>query len=188
MPNDIAPDPVNIVVITGPAGIGKSTLTWEVGRQLAAAGIAHAIVETDELDRVYPRPSRADLERLRPGTLDMSTLNLAAIWATYRALGHRCLIMSGVMLHLDFDRRWILAAIPDARITVVRLQANGNTLTERLIQREIGSGLDDQLERTLAQAERMAGEADNGAIRLETDGRSPEELARLLLAELGWVR
>ncbi|WP_187829611.1 AAA family ATPase [Labrys sp. KNU-23] len=188
MPNDSSTDPVDIVLITGPAGIGKSTLSWEVGARLTAAGLAHAIVETDELDRVYPRPSRADLERLRPGTLDISTLNLAAIWATYRALGHRRLIMSGVMVHLDFDRRWILAAIPDARITVVRLQASGTTLTERLIQREIGSGLDAQLERTLTQAQRMAGEAENGAIRLETDGRSPQELARLLLAELGWVR
>lgn len=187
MPDDILADPVDIVLITGPAGIGKSTLTWEVGAQLAAAGIAHAIVETDELDRVYPLPSRTELDGLRPGTLDVSTLNLAAIWATYRALGHRRLIMSGVMVHLDSDRRWILAAIPEARITVVRLEAGESTLLERLRQREIGAGLEAQFQRTLVQAQRMAGEGENGAIRLTTDGRSPQLLARLLLDELGWV-
>lgn len=187
MANDLISDPVDLVLITGPAGVGKSTLTWEVGSQLAAAGVPHAIVESDELDRVYPRPDRSDLERLRPGTIDVSTLNLAAIWATYRALGHRRLIMSGVMLHLRFDLHWILAAIPEARITVVRLQASETALAERLAQRETDAGLDEQLQRSLTQARRMADEAPNDSIRLETDGRSPEEIARTLLSALGWT-
>ena len=39
---------VEIVLITGPAGVGKSTLCWEIGAELAAAGNAHAINEADE--------------------------------------------------------------------------------------------------------------------------------------------
>jgi predicted kinase len=140
-------DAVHILLITGPAGIGKSTLCWEIGAKLEAAGIAHAIIETDELDRVYPKPGPDELERLQPGTTDISSINLAALWSTYRALGHSRLIMSGVMMHLDFDRRWILAAVPDAEITVIRLQASEHTLTERLAKREIGSGAEEQLQR-----------------------------------------
>ncbi len=178
---------VQILLITGPAGVGKSTLCWEMGARLAAAQVAHAAVETDELDRVFPRPGLQDLERISPGTSDISSLNLAAVWSTYRALGHSRLIMSGVMLHLEFDRRWIVAAVPDATITVVRLQATEITLLERLAQREIGSGRDEQVQRTLRQARRMAGERTDGLILVPTDGRGPQELAEAILLEVGWL-
>ena len=48
---------MQLLLITGPAGVGKSTLSWEMSAQLAAAQVAHAVIETDELDRVFPRPT-----------------------------------------------------------------------------------------------------------------------------------
>jgi len=178
---------MELVLITGPGGVGKSTLCWEMSARLAAAEVAHAVIETDELDRVHPRPSVDDLARLRPGTTDVSSLNLAALWSTYRSLGHARLIMSGVMLHLDFDRRWILAAIPDARITVVRLIAAAEELLARLARRESGSGAAVQAERSLRQARRMAGETAEGTILLPTDGKGPQELAGIVLEKIGWL-
>ena len=178
---------IEILLITGPAGVGKSTLCWEIGAQLGAAGTAHAIIETDELDRIYPKPEAADLARLKTGTVDVSSINLAALWSTYRALGHSRLIMPGVMLHLDFDRRWILQAIPDAEITVVRLLAGEATLLTRLAQREIGSGAQDQAQRTLKQARRMADQKSDGIICVQTDGETPQELARIVLRAVGWL-
>lgn len=181
-------DSVEILLITGPAGIGKSTLCWEIGAQLVEAEEPHAVIETDELDRIYPRPSADDLERLRPGTRDVSSINLSALWSTYRALGHSRLVMSGVMLHLDFDRQWILSAIPEARITVIRLLATEETLASRLAQREIGSGAEAQLQRTLKQAKRMAQEKADDVIAVSTDARTPQDLARLVLHRAGWLR
>jgi hypothetical protein len=181
-------DAVHILLITGPAGIGKSTVCWEIGAKLAEAQFAHAIIETDELDRVYPRPSAEALQGLRPGTADISTINLAAIWSTYRALGHSRLIMSGVMMHLGLDRRWILAAIPRAEITVVRLQASEHTLTERLARREAGSGAEAQWQRTLRQARRMADEDGKGLLCVPTDGKGPTELAETILRQIGWPK
>ncbi|MBY3065367.1 AAA family ATPase [Rhizobium laguerreae] len=178
---------MQIVLVTGPAGVGKSTLCWEMSAQLAAEGVAHAVIETDELDRVFPRPSPEDLERHRPGTLDVSSINLAAIWSTYRALGHSRLIMSGVMMHLAFDRRWIMAAIPDAEITVVRLAATEPTILARLAQREGGSGAKEQAERSLRQARRMASEDATGMIVVHTDGKAPETLSKAVLREVGWL-
>jgi Mrp family chromosome partitioning ATPase len=64
-----------IVLITGPAGVGKSTLNWEVSAQLAAAGLRHAAIETDELDRIFPIPRASELEALRPGMTDVSEIN-----------------------------------------------------------------------------------------------------------------
>ncbi len=178
---------MELLLITGPAGVGKSTLSWEMSAQLAAAQVAHAVVESDELDRAFPRPERADLERIQPGAIDVSSINLAAIWATYRALGHTRLIMSGVMMHLDFDKRWILAAIPDAQITTVRLMAEEPALLARLARRETGAGADEQAQRSLQQSRRMASEDNDGLVVVATDGKSPAELARDVLRRTGWL-
>lgn len=178
---------MELLLITGPAGVGKSTLSWELSAQLAQAKVAHAVVESDELDRVFPKPGREELDRIVPGTADVSSLSLAAIWSVYRTLGHSRLIMSGVMMHHRYDRRWILAAIPDAEITVVRLRASETALLERLAQREIGAGAEAQAERSLHQARRMVAEDTDGLIVVPTDGRRPPELAEDVLTTIGWL-
>lgn len=155
---------------------------------LAEAGVAHAAIETDELDRVFPKPGADELAPLAPGARDVSQLNLAALWRTYRALGHTRLVMSGVMLHVDFDKRWILAAIPEASITVVRLRADEPSLLGRLDRREAGAGRDAQIERSLRQARRMASEPAGSFLVLDTAGCAPPELARTLLDRIGWVK
>ncbi|MGF6171916.1 AAA family ATPase [Ensifer sp. 4252] len=176
---------MELLLITGAAGVGKSTLSWELSAQLAEAKIAHAVIESDELDRVFPKPSSGELDQIQPGTTDVSSINLATIWSTYQKLGHSRLIMSGVMTHLRFDRRWILAAIPDAQITVVRLIASEPALLARLAQREIGAGAEGQMERSLRQARRIAGEDAEGLVVVPTDGKSPQELAEAVL--IGWL-
>ncbi len=177
-----------ILLITGPAGVGKSTLCWEMSARLAVAGLAHAAIETDELDRVFPLPTSDELESLRPGTTDISAIHLATMWATYRALGHTRLIMSGVMLHPEEDRRWIADAIPDADITVVRLRSSDATLLSRLNRREVGSGRDDQIRRSLQQAEQMAGQRADGLLVVSTDDATPMDLADQVLRAVGWLR
>lgn len=178
---------MQLLLITGPAGVGKSTLCGEMSAKLAAKQVAHAVIETDELDRVYPRPNSEELAKIQHGTTDVSSINLAAIWSTYRTLGHSRLIMSGVMMHLEFDKRWILAAIPDARITVVRMFATEPTILARLAQREIGSGVNEQAQRSLLQAKRMATQGTEGVIVLRTDGKRPTELAEIILKQAGWL-
>ncbi len=185
---DAIAKPVEILLVTGPAGVGKSTLCWEMGAMLAEAGVAHVAIESDELDRVFPKPGAEELALLAPGARDVSQLNLAALWRTYHALGHTRLIMSGVMLHVAFDKGWILAAIPEARITVVRLRARDESLRERLARRETGAGRDAQIERSLRQAKRIAGEDAAAFLVVDTDGRSPKELARDALDKEGWLK
>ena len=178
---------IDILLITGPAGIGKSTLCWEIGARLARSGVAYAIIETDELDRVFPRPTQEQLQAVRPGTSDVSALNLAAMWQTYRALGHTRLVMSGVMMHLEFDRRWIRAAIPEANITVVRLVGSEVSLLQRVDRREIGSGRDEQAQRSLRQLNRISAEPTGTSIVVQTDDKTPADLAEIVLKAARWL-
>ncbi|MEV7013007.1 hypothetical protein [Streptosporangium sp. NPDC051022] len=133
--------PYEVLVICGPAGVGKSSTAYEVAHRLTRAGVSHALLDADELDRVHPAPPGADLARR----------NLSAMWSNYAALGHTRLILTGVFVDIGRETAWIGEAVPGAKITVVRLTADGRTLSDRVHRREIGSGAEEQLERTMAQ-------------------------------------
>jgi shikimate kinase len=177
----------DVLLITGAAGAGKSTLNWEVSSQLASAHVHHAAIETDELDRIFPLPSSSELEALRPGMTDISEINLASIWQNYRALGCKRFILSGVMVSVEEARKWIARAVPDADFTVVRLLASEETLLARLQRREVGSGAEDQIRRSLKQARRISTLESAGVIELQTDGKTPREIASELLGRIGWL-
>jgi len=177
-------DSVEILLIGGPAGIGKSTLSWEISASLAAAGIAHATIESDELDRVFPKPTAEELAGL--GVSDISASTLSALWSVYASLGRSRLVMSGVFMHPEFDKRWIRQAIPGAEITVVRLHASEETLAERVRRREVGDSAENQIERSVRQAKRMAG-GDIDTIPVTTDGKTPAALAESILRLVGWT-
>jgi len=135
---------VPILLICGPAGVGKSTLGWEISAQLRSAGVAHAVLDSDELNRVWPLSS-ADQEQL-------CRANLAAFWANAGSLGVRRLVLVGVFLDLDADRGWLAAAVPGAELIRIVLDASDEQLEARVRRREIGSDAEAQLARTLTTA------------------------------------
>lgn len=78
-----------VVLICGPAGVGKSSSAIEVSERLQRDGVAHALIDTDELDRVFPVPQ--DLARV-------TERNLAFMRQGFHERGIRRLILVGVLL------------------------------------------------------------------------------------------
>ena len=170
--------PVHVLLVSGPPGVGKSTIGWEISNQLRRAGVAHLSLDSDELDRGYPLTSAQQEE--------LNRANLGAFWANGAALGHTRLILCGVFVDLQPNLAWIRAATPDAIVTAVRLDAADDELERRVRARELGSGLERQLRRTLAIAALFRHRPPDRPV-VHTDGRAAADIAADVIAAAGWV-
>ncbi|MGI8858731.1 MAG: hypothetical protein ACR2HO_01025 [Rubrobacteraceae bacterium] len=168
------------LAITGPGGVGKTTVALEVSRQLEASGVGHALIDMDELDRLFPPPPGD------PCKSGLTTRNLAAMWTNFREAGASRLVLVAVMRSPERELPYINAAIPAADILVVRLRVAGETLSERVWRREVGSGGEAQIRRSLDQSCEWEREPVNGQLIVETSGRSITEIAAEILQRSGW--
>jgi adenylylsulfate kinase-like enzyme len=170
-----------VIVITGPGGVGKTTVAFEVCRRLEAAGVAHAMIDADELDRVFPAPADD------PDKANLTRRNLAAVWANLRSAGAPRLILTMVAASIDDELPQVRQAIPGASITVVRLRASEHDLLKRVRRREVGSGYNYQAPRTIRQAHLMQRESAGDRLVVDTSGRTVGEVAQEILDRSGWL-
>jgi predicted ABC-type ATPase len=186
---------VPFVWVCGPSGVGKSTIGWEVYRQLVGTGATAAYVDLDQIGFCRPAPSD-DPENHR-----MSALNLAAVWPNYRVGGADSLVASGIV-HSREQIRMHASAVPDTTMTVCRLRASHETLRARILRRGAGGGpplpgdevrgqMRQWLEHAADDSIREAVEMDRnelGDLCLDTDGMSIDEVARQVLVLTGLDR
>jgi len=159
--------------------VGKSTAGWEVSAQLQAARIAHAFVEGDNLDQIFPAPP-GDPARTR-----ITEANLAALWKNYAAAGCRRLIYTNTVSVLEPDL--VARAMGGSpRIIAVLLTAADATARQRLSSREIGSQLDAHLARSTKMAAYLESAAPGWVHRIPTDERQVGDIARDIIAATGW--
>jgi hypothetical protein len=123
--------PVPVLVITGPVGVGKSTIAAEAAWLLRRAGVPHALVDLDRIEQCWPVPADD------PWNERVSHRNLACMWANFRQAGADRLIFARVLETRSLLRR-VTEAVPGAQITVVRLRAPLAVLHERIRGREAG--------------------------------------------------
>jgi len=171
---------VEVLLIGGRAGVGKSTAGWEVSRQLQAAGVAHCYIEGDNLDQVFPAPPGDPVRE------KISEANLRALWANYRALGHSRLVYTNTAAVLSAD--WMTRALGDGATFVgALLTAGDQTTAQRLGVREIGSGLGWHVERSRRAAAWLEANAPAWVTRVPTDGATAVEVAHRLIGLTGWA-
>ena len=123
--------PVPVLVMTGPVGVGKSTIAAEAAWLLRQADVPHALVDLDRIEQSWPVPADD------PGNERVSHRNLACMWANFRQAGADRLIFARGLETRSLLRR-VTKAVPGAQITVVRLRAPLAVLHERIRSREAG--------------------------------------------------
>ena len=174
----MADPPVPVLVVTGPIGAGKTTVTLAIGDALTAAGAAHALIDMDWLRAGFPAPPD---DRF---TTRLGYRNLADVARNARAAGRGRFVIADVVETRE-QRRAYQAAIPGADVTVVRLAVEAEENRARIARRASGDG--DPWE--VARAAELVGIMEANAVAdlvVDTTGRSPETIARDILGRLGW--
>ncbi|MEV6486338.1 hypothetical protein [Streptomyces sp. NPDC051576] len=175
-------DHAEALLIGGRAGVGKTTVGWEVSARLRAAQVAHAVIDGDFMGQVHPAPD-GDPHRAAIGEA-----NLTAVWGNYAALGHRRLVYTNTMSVLgEAAGQFRRAMGADVRIVRVLLTASDITASKRLNGREIGSELEREMANSARKARLLDERAPADTVRVVTDGRSVVDIAGEVLAATGWV-
>ncbi|MGW0708484.1 hypothetical protein ACWD4G_21445 [Streptomyces sp. NPDC002643] len=175
-------DHTEVLLIGGRAGVGKTTVGWEVSDLLRVGQVAHALIEGDFMAQVHPAP-QGD-----PRRADLAERNLTAVWGNYAALGYRRLIYTNTLSVMpDTEGAFRRAMGADVRIVRVLLTATDDTTERRLRGREIGSELERELQGSLRKARLLDERAPTDTLRVSTDGRSVVDIATEVLAATGWL-
>ncbi|MFF6786989.1 hypothetical protein [Streptomyces sp. NPDC012510] len=169
-----------LLLIGGGAGVGKTTVAWEVSAALQGRGTAHCLIEGDYMDQIHPAPQDD------PHRAAIIERNTAAVWSNYAALGQHRLIYSNTVSILEAAMISRAMGGGELRATCVLLTAGETTVQERLAQREIGSQLTAHIERSLRNARELDERAPAGTVRIPTDGRSVEDIAVDVIKAAAW--
>ncbi len=175
----MASESIPVLLVTGPVGVGKTTVGSEISALLNRAGEPHAFVDMDSLRWCHPSPPHD------PFNIALAMRNLAAVWANFRAAGAGRLILADVLESRD-DLAGYRAAVPGAAILVVRLRASVAALTGRVRGRERGAGRDWHLHRAAELAAQMERDRVEDLI-VDTDDRPVAEVAREIPHRIGWA-
>lgn len=182
-----------VLLLCGVTGVGKSAVGFEVYLRDLRAGFTAAFIDLDQIGFCRPAPP-GDTSNHR-----VKAANLAALWRTYCAAGAQRLIVVGPVEDEGAVRAYA-GAVPSATITLCRLHAGRDRLTGRIMRRGQGGSWaqpgDPLIGRSTAQLRRIAAKAAAdadaleraavGALRIDTDGRTVEEAADLIIAQTGW--
>ena len=175
-------DGAEVLLIGGRAGVGKTTVAWEVSVLLRAAAVSHAVVEGDFMGQVHPAPEGD------PHRSEITEKNLTAVWANFAERGYRRLVYTNTASVLPEATGMFERALgAEVRITRVLLTASDTTARERLTGRELGSELAQELAGSARKARLLDGRACAGTRRVATDGRPVVDIAREVVAAAGWI-
>jgi hypothetical protein len=171
-------DQTQVVLIGGRSGTGKSTVGYEMHAQLSAAGVRHCLIEGDNLDMAYPAPWEHSL----------AERNLAAMWASYRALGYRRMIYTNTACVLEKVIRELTASLgDDPQVTAVLLRCSNATAHHWLSQLEIGTALPQHVERSALMARKLDECAPHWVQRVITSDQPVADIAAEIIGLAGWV-
>jgi adenylylsulfate kinase-like enzyme len=162
---------VPLLWLYGPAGVGKTTVGWEIFGRLRRADNECAYVDIDQLGICYPEPPSD------PGRYRLEARNLNAVVANFAAAGARSVIVSGVA---DPAHGISAHLVPAARLLSCRLRADPECLRQRILGRGGDSAAADD-----AQREADLYDAQQAALVVDTTDRSPDDVATEAVSRAG---
>jgi RecA/RadA recombinase len=169
----VVPDArVPVLWICGPAGVGKSTASWQLYTELADCGGHVAFADTDQLCMCYPAPAGD------PGRQHVKALNAGSVIGNFRIAGARCVVVNGVLGQAGLAHE----LLPAARVTVCRLRAGGGEVERRFTAKHGHQDGLDALLREVRDEIRLMDESGFADGCVDTTGVPPGDVPGLVRA------
>jgi hypothetical protein len=165
---------VDVLVLHGSPGAGKSTQAQAISERLREAGTAHAIIDLDDLSLIFPSPGRWFAQE-----------NLRAVWPNYAAVPRLKVIVVTVLAD-EGELTSLRAAAPSSTLVVCELTAPLAVLKDRVTAREPNEFWRSQLEYFVNL---FHGRDDLARIRdfeVSTHDKTLADTAREVLTKAGW--
>lgn len=166
----------HLVLISGPVGVGKTTVAQELSTLLVDTAVAHTFADLDALTQTYPRPSED------PFGEGLALKNLQAVWSNAQLHNPRLLLIARV-IETEASARKIAESVAIDQYTLIQLSARDEILLERVRKRETGAGRAWHEARAI-ELSRNLSETDIADHVIETDDFSPAEIAEEILRKL----
>ena len=166
---------IDVLVLHGSPGAGKTTLARAVSEILREDDLAHGVIDLDEISLVHPYQGRS-----------FARENLKVIWPYYAAIPGLRLLLPSVIA--DEEELVLLRdAMPGASLAVCELTAPETVLKERVTAREPNEFWQRGL-RGWVDVYHARNDLDR--IRdflVSTHKRSEEDAAREVIDKAGWL-
>jgi predicted ABC-type ATPase len=162
---------IPVLWISGPSGVGKSTVSWQLYTELTESGVPVAFADTDQLGMCSSAPA-AD-----PGGQRIKAQNVGAMLSNYRGAGARCVIVNGFVdpaLGIPTD------LLSQASLTICRLRADLDEVIRRLAGRHESSDYQAELIREVRDEAAGLDASEFADACIDTDGVPAAEVARLV--------
>jgi hypothetical protein len=163
------------LVISGPPGVGKTSVGWRVFDRCTDLGEDPAFADLDLLGAAWPAPEDD------PHQSRLKATNLAAVWSNYRQAGSRRLIVAGVVENRAERRQ--LEEATGGPVVICRLDAPDTELAQRVHGRARESG--DDLANLVARASELSAQlvaVDVSDYSVGTADRTIDDVADEVLA------
>jgi hypothetical protein len=167
---------VQVLVISGSMGAGKTTVCGEASDLLTAAGIVHAAIDVDVLGLGLLPPPQADVLPCR---------NLDALCANFIGAGVTRFLLSEAVDSVG-KRERLRTATRATSLLVCRLRAPVTKMQDRVRLREPGM-CQEQFVARVVTLESKLDEACVEDFSVDNEDRSVTEVAREMLERAGWL-
>lgn len=161
-------------MLHGSPGSGKTTLSRAIAELLRAAERANAVIDLDDLSKIFPDPGRS-----------FARDNLKAIWPNYAAVPQLKVVIPSVIAD-EHEREQLRAAVSGARFVVCELTAPQGVLKNRVTVREPNEYWQGRLRDFVDLYYRRTDLTRIRDFRVETHGRSTDDAAREVVEKAGW--